>query len=126
MQSAGAGGSQDLDHLCVLPVPRMRERRLAVPVGEIDIGARIYEQPDDLRVAWAAVAEDDCLEQCRPAEVVDVVDVDVGLEQLADDFDCPRSAARISPVPLKLSRLVTSAPCSSVSRGAPRSPRMSR
>jgi hypothetical protein len=39
----------------------------------------------------------------RPAEPVDVVAVDAGPQQAADDARWPRSAARMRPVPLKLS-----------------------
>jgi len=51
-------------------------------------------------VPFAALAEDDRLEEGRPAEAIDVVELDRRLEQAADDRRGPRSAARIRPVPL--------------------------
>jgi hypothetical protein len=50
------------------------ERRCALAVGDGDIGAALDEGLDRRDVVWAALAEDHGLDQCRPAEVVDVVD----------------------------------------------------
>jgi hypothetical protein len=51
-------------------------------VGEIGIGTGGEQQADDLRLGGATVAEDDGFEERRPGEPVDVVDVDVGRQQL--------------------------------------------
>ena len=59
----------------------MGERRHAVAVGDVDIGAGFGEEPDDLGMSRAAVAEDHRLEQRGPAQVVDVILVDRGSEQ---------------------------------------------
>ena len=59
----------------------------ALAVGDGDVRPRLDEQPNDLRVLQAAVAEDHRLEERRPAEIVDVVDVDLGLEQPSHDLD---------------------------------------
>ena len=64
----------------------MGERGHPAAVREIDVGACGDELPHDLGVLGAAVAEDDRLEERRPAEPVDVVDLDRGLEQAADDL----------------------------------------
>ncbi|MDX1417824.1 MAG: hypothetical protein R3293_26720, partial [Candidatus Promineifilaceae bacterium] len=37
-------------------------------------------------MAWAAIAENDRLQQRRPAQAVDVVYVDIRLQQSGDDF----------------------------------------
>ena len=64
----------------------MIERRLPAdrPDPGVDV-ALLDEHPDDLRVGRVAAAEDHRLEKRRPAEPVDVVDVDLGLEQPPDD-----------------------------------------
>ena len=63
----------------------MLERRHALAVGQARVGAGLDEQADDLLVRRTAVAEDDGLQQRRPAEIVDVIDVHVGLQQRAYD-----------------------------------------
>ena len=65
----------------------MLERCDPVAVGKIDAGVRVEEQSHDLLMSGAAVAEDHRFEQGRPAEVVDVVDVDVGLEECPHHLD---------------------------------------
>ena len=59
----------------------MRERRHAVAVGDIDVGARFDKQADDLGMNRAAVAEDHRFQQCGPAQVVDMILVNRGSEQ---------------------------------------------
>lgn len=51
----------------------MLERRDALPVGEVWVRATLDEEPHDLRVARVLLAEDDRLQERRPAEVIDVV-----------------------------------------------------
>ena len=48
-----------------------------------------HQQAHDFGVAWATIAEDDRFQQRGPAEAVDVVDRDVGLQQFADNLDVP-------------------------------------
>lgn len=55
------------------------EGRDSVVVGDVWVRTGVEEDLDDFLVGFAAVAEDDCLEQRCPSEVVDVVEVDVGL-----------------------------------------------
>ena len=70
-----------------VPPPSVGEGRGAVPVGEVHVGAGVDQQTDGVRVGAAAVAEDDRLEQRGPAEAVDVVEVDLGPQQTANDAD---------------------------------------
>ena len=65
----------------------MLQRRRSLAVREVDIGARTYEGAHDPCVTVVAAAEDDRLQQSGPAEPVDVVDLDLGLEQALDDPD---------------------------------------
>lgn len=53
----------------------------AIAIRELDVGAGVDQEPDDLLVCWAPVAEDDCLQEGSPAELVHMVDWNVGLEQ---------------------------------------------
>jgi hypothetical protein len=57
----------------------MRQRRHAVGIGQLQPGAVHHQQAHDLGVRGTTVAQDDGLEQRRPAEAVDVVDVDARL-----------------------------------------------
>ena len=59
---------------------RVLQRCHAVLVGDRPVRPGGQQDPHDLLVPRAAVAEDDGLEHRRPAEVVDVVDVDAGLD----------------------------------------------
>ena len=52
-----------------------------------DVGAGLHQQPDDLGVRRAAVAEDHGLQQRGPAELVDVILVDRGREQKLHRLD---------------------------------------
>ena len=65
----------------------MFQRCHALAIGQVHIGSRPDEQPDDLRVAPAAVAQDDGLQQGGPSKVVDVVHFYIGPEQPLDDPD---------------------------------------
>ena len=85
-----------------------------------------HEDPDGVEVSPAAVAEDDRLVQGGPPELVDVVQRTPACTSRPTTAAWPRSAARIRPVPLKLSFESTSAPCRSVSSAARGSPRWSR
>ena len=58
-------------------------------VGKADIGAGRNQPLDDPYMPLAAVAEDDRLQQRRPAEPVDMVDVDAGGDQRFDRLDMP-------------------------------------
>src|SRR5918994_5130371 len=81
----GAGRAQDRRHLGVAYGLSVRQRLLALAVGEVDVHAGFDQLPHDLCVRVVPAAEDDRLEKCGPAEPVHVVDVDVGLEQSLDD-----------------------------------------
>ena len=70
-----------------VPPPSVGEGRGAVPVGEVHVGAGVDQQTDGVGVGPATVAEDDRLEQRGPAEAVDVVEVDLGPQQTANDAD---------------------------------------
>ena len=59
----------------------MLERGHAVAVADRAVRARVEQQPHDLDMGRAAVAEDHGLQQRGPAEPVDVVDVDLGLRE---------------------------------------------
>ena len=66
---------------------RVLERRDPIAVREIDTRVRVQEQPHDLLMSRAAVTEEHGFEQSRPAEVVDVVDVDLRLQEPAHGLD---------------------------------------
>lgn len=65
----------------------MSERARAFAVGDVDVGTVGDEKLHDFLMFGTAVAEDDRLQQCGPAEIVDVIDIDLGFEQLTHDFD---------------------------------------
>jgi hypothetical protein len=80
---------QPRDHR-LTSVSRMRQRPHTVAIGQVGIGAGLEQQLDDLLVAWTAIGQQDRLEECGPAQLVDVIHVDVGLvEQIPDDLDVP-------------------------------------
>src|SRR3954466_10977175 len=78
---------EELDDLELTPVSRMLERGDAVLVRDRPVGACGQQDPDDLLMSLAAIAEDDGLEQSGPAEVVDVVDVDARRHDATDVVD---------------------------------------
>ena len=67
----------------------MGERRHAIAVGDVDVGAGFDEEPHDLGMSRAAVAEDHRLQQRGPAEIVDVILVDRRSEQIFTDSTWP-------------------------------------
>ena len=81
-----AGGVQDRDDLVVARPRGVLARRHAFPVGDVHVRAAVDQRPDRLDVGGPAVAEDDRLEQRRPAEPVDVIDVDLGGDQPPHDL----------------------------------------
>ena len=72
----------------------MCKRRGALAVGEVHPGAVRDQQASDFEVALAAVAQDRDLQECGPAEPVDVVDIDRGFQQLAYRLDMAVMAGR--------------------------------
>jgi hypothetical protein len=67
--------------LAIAAPARMLKRRDAVAIGEIDVGSGLGQETDDLGIWRPPIAQDDRLEQRRPSEPVDVVDIDAGLDQ---------------------------------------------
>lgn len=61
----------------------MNQRRHALRIRQLQLGAVHHQTAHDLSVGSATVTQDDGLEQRRPAEAVDMVDVDLCLQQLA-------------------------------------------
>src|SRR3712207_8440555 len=53
-------------------------------VREVGVRACIQQDADDLLVRLGPVAEDHRFQECRPSQVVDVVDVDVGVGEDPD------------------------------------------
>jgi len=53
--------------------PGVGQRGHAVAIGQVDVGPGGDQQADDLDVARPAIAEEDRLQQGRPAEAIDVV-----------------------------------------------------
>lgn len=51
----------------------------AILIRDVDIRAMLYQQPDDLLVPFTSVAEDDRLQQGRPAQIVYMFDIHVGM-----------------------------------------------
>jgi hypothetical protein len=84
--AAGAGLPEDGGDPLVAAPLGVGQRRPPVPVGQVDVGAGLDQQADRAQVVGAAVAEDDRLQQGRPAEPVDVVDLDRGGQEAADDL----------------------------------------
>jgi hypothetical protein len=72
----------------------MCKRRQALPVGEVHVGTTRDQHARDLDIARAAVAQYRDLEQGRPAEAVDMVDVDRRLQELAYRLDMAMMAGR--------------------------------
>ena len=73
----------------------MGQRPDAVAVGLVHVGAVLDQQAHDLLVTRPAVGQQDRLQQGRPAQVVDVVDVHVGLgQEIPDDLDVPALGRR--------------------------------
>ena len=56
----------------VAPRPSVLQRRRALPIGEIAVGAGREQSPYGLDMALAAIAEDHRLDQGRPAEIIAV------------------------------------------------------
>ena len=83
---AGAGLPEDGGDPLVAAPLGVGQRRPPVPVGQVDVGAGLDQQVDRPDVAGAAVAKDDGLQEGGPAEPVDVVDVDRGVEEAPDDL----------------------------------------
>jgi hypothetical protein len=76
---------EDVHHLQEALAARVGKRSNSFTVGEVDVGTGADEQADDLGVAVVAAAEDNRLEQRRPVEAVDVIDVDRCFEQSPHD-----------------------------------------
>jgi hypothetical protein len=64
----------------------MGQRGDAVAVGEVDVGPGVDQEADRPGVIGAAAAEDDGFQEGGPAEAVDVVDLDRGGQEAADDL----------------------------------------
>lgn len=59
----------------------MRQRRHPIFVGQVHVGAMFDQQCDDALMSRSAIGQDDRLQQRCPSQVVDVIDVDVGVFQ---------------------------------------------
>jgi hypothetical protein len=79
--ASGPGLFDDAGDLFLAAAPGVSERRDAVPVRKVRVGAGGEDKAGDLLVARSPVAEDHNLQQAGPAEIVDVVHVDTGREQ---------------------------------------------
>jgi hypothetical protein len=97
---AGAGLAEDGGDLLLAAPLGVGQGGDPVAVGQVDVGPGLDQEPDRPQVIGAAVAEDDRLQEGGPAEPVDVVDLDRGGQEAADDLGVAASAARIRPVPL--------------------------
>ena len=68
MGSGLAAGLLDQRGNLVLPFgPRMGERRYAILVGEVGVGASLKHKPRRLDMARATIAQDDDLQEAGPA-----------------------------------------------------------
>jgi hypothetical protein len=65
----------------------MLERSDAVGIRNARVRPRVDQDPDDLPVRGAAVAQDHRLEERRPPRIVDMVDVDRSPHELPHDLD---------------------------------------
>jgi len=68
---------------------RVTERRHALAVGDVDVGAGLDERPHRFLMAAPALPENHRLEERRPAEIVDMVERRAGADQLPDDAVMP-------------------------------------
>ena len=101
----------------------MIERGDLITLGlQPQVGAGGDQDTHGVDVAARSVAQDDRLVQRGPAQVVDVVDLDLGLDQPTGDVGVAAVGCPISPVPLKESLESTSAPCSRVRFSSSRYP----
>ena len=57
------------------------QRRDAVLVGDVDIRPMVYQQLHDLLMPGPAIAEHDRLQQRRPTQIVDMVDIHITVRQ---------------------------------------------
>jgi hypothetical protein len=85
--AAGVRSFEGLRDLVETSTTRVLERRHAVAVRDVDACACFDEDPDDHLMRLAALAEDHRLQEGRPAQIVDVVDVDLRPHELTDHFD---------------------------------------
>lgn len=85
--SSRTGAFQDTNHFRVASSPGMEKRGHAVAIRQIDICACGHQQPNNLGMARAAVAEEHGFEECRPSEIIDMIPVDRGREQDPHSLD---------------------------------------
>src|SRR5262249_45482545 len=101
-----AGVLDQYGHRVVAALARVLQRRQAVAVGDVGVRPRGQQHPHDLEVARTTVAEDHGLQQGGPAQVIDVIDIDLGaVEQQAHRIDMPAFAGwdqRIAAVAVAL------------------------
>ena len=72
----------------------MAERGCALAILDVGVGAGLDQSLDRLDVVLAAVAEHHRLDQRRPAEIVDMVERRLGLDQRAHDLDMAEMGGR--------------------------------
>ena len=88
----GRGGStracrrQYSDHLGVAARARMAERRDALAVGDVDVGAGLDQRRQGGGVILAAITEHDGFHQRGPAQIVDVIERRAGDDESANDL----------------------------------------
>ena len=70
----------------------MLDRGDAIGVGDGGVGSGVEKNLNDVSVGLGAVAEEHGFHEGGPAEVVDVVDVDIGADDTSDVVDVPAFA----------------------------------
>ena len=84
---AGPGRQQDCLDLLVAGSARVLERRHTFSVRQVGISSGLDQQIDDLLVPRTAIAENDRLQERRPTQIVDVIDIDTGCDERAHRLD---------------------------------------
>ena len=65
----------------------MGEWRHPVAVCKVHVGAGLNKEVHDFRMTRSAISQDDGLQQRRPPETIDVIDINLCFQQLFDDRD---------------------------------------
>ena len=79
-----SGGTQELRHRTLTPLQRMLQRRYTLCVGQVQLGSARDQHSHNLGMRRPTVAQNHRLQQCGPAEPVDMVHIDGGGQQQAN------------------------------------------
>jgi hypothetical protein len=83
--SAGVASSsrarplQEIDDLAVAALSRMGQWRHAFAVGTAGVGTGGEAEAHDLHMTWIAIAQNNRVQQRRPAQAIDMINIGIGL-----------------------------------------------